>query len=75
MLNKSLTQTYTRTVTPPPPKPCTALPATNIVALILTAHITLPRRKIVFATKMTGLRPNTSASVPQNGIEDALARR
>ena len=29
----------------------------------------------MFATRMTGLRPKTSANVPQKGIEEALASR
>jgi hypothetical protein len=75
MLNISLTQICTRTTTPPPPNPCTTLPATSIVALTLTPHKMLPPRKMVSATKMTGFRPKTSESVPQNGTEAALARR
>ena len=38
------------------------------------AHSRLPPRKMAMATRMTGLRPQMSATVPQRGVVAVLAR-
>jgi len=73
--NMSATQTYTKTFTPPPPSPWTVRPATNMVALTLTAQTRLPIRNIPLEIRIIGFRPNTSLNFPQNGILAAFARR
>jgi hypothetical protein len=75
MANISATQTCTSTTTPPPPSPCTARPATSMMALTLTAQTSEPPRKIVLAMSMMFFLPNTSESLPQNGTLAAFARR
>jgi hypothetical protein len=60
---------------PPPPSPCADRPLTNMDALVLTAHNMLPTTKTEFASRIIGLRPKISLSLPHIGILAAFASR
>jgi hypothetical protein len=75
MLNKSLTQMFTKIISPPAAAPWTALPAINIPILLLTAHTKLPIANTATAASNTGFRPQISDNFAQIGPAAALDSR
>jgi len=65
----------TRIIIPPPPVPCTALPAISILTEVATPHINDPRKNIARDIRRASLRPKRSLILPQEGIDAAEARR
>lgn len=74
-LNKSLIQTCTNKISPPPAIPWKALPTINAIMVFAVAQTTEDAKKIAKAASTIGLRPHMSESFAQMGPEDALARR
>lgn len=63
---------FTNVNKPPPPRPCTALPAINMSIFIAAAASALPKKKIADTTSRIGLRPQMSLTFPHMGVDAAL---
>lgn len=65
----------TKMIKPPPPTPWRTRDAINMRILTETAHSRDPMRKTTLASRMTGLRPQISLSLPHRGTDAAFASR
>ena len=59
----------------PAPRPCTARKPISAPMLQATPQSTEPARNRPMPNRITGLRPNRSASLPYTGTETAWASR
>jgi hypothetical protein len=66
-------QMLTKVNSPPPAKPCIALPAINMSMLTAAPQRVLPRKNITAAMSRSGLRPQMSLSYPHVGVPAASA--
>lgn len=73
--NKSLMQMFTKITMPPPPMPCTARLAINMLMLTLTALNSEPTQNTATAHIRMGFRPQISEIFPHTGAAAALASR
>ena len=74
-LNKSETEMLVSTTMPPPPIPWSARPASIMARLTDNAQIKLAIRKMKLASKIMYFLPQISLTLPQRGMQEALARR
>ena len=74
-LNKSLMQTCTNRINPPPAVPWNARPMINSCIVFAVAQTAELAKKMASAANMMGLRPQMSDNLAQMGPEAALASR
>jgi hypothetical protein len=66
---------FTKTISPPDPTPCMALPTMIMVKLVDTAHIRLATRNTKLARSKIGFLPQISLIFPHRGVQAAQASR
>jgi hypothetical protein len=66
--------TVTRTIDPPPPNPCTTLPARSETLELANAATRLPTINMVTAAIIVGFLPKISESLTQTGVDAVVAR-